>query len=81
MCVDKSISEMSTFDNLIEEADQQSKNWDFIFASSISGENNLEPTDQDVDKGLHKMSNAFANGEDLSQFIIWNRKEQVMIIS
>lgn len=81
MCVDKSIAEITTFEDLVKEADQQSRSWNFIFASTISGENNREPTNTEVDKALHKMSNTFANGEDLSQFIIWNRNEQVMIIS
>lgn len=81
MCVDKSPNELSTFKALAGEADQQTKNWNFVFTSSIVGVNNQEPTDNEIDEALKRMSNMFANGDDLSQFIVWDREEKLVVIS
>lgn len=81
MCVDKSPEELTTFNSLVEEADGQTKKWDFIFASTISGKGDNDPLPQEVDSALHKMSNAFSNGEDLSQYVVWDREEKIIVIS
>jgi hypothetical protein len=81
LCVDKFLEELTTFKDLVLEADEYIKNWDLIFVSTVSGENNVVPRPEVVDAALHKMSNAFANGDDLSQYVIWNRKEQAIIVS
>ncbi len=81
MCVDKRPEELTTFKALVEEADSHTKKWNFILVSSLSGTNNTEPTDKEVDSALHKMSNGLASGEDLSQYIVWNRQEELVVIS
>jgi hypothetical protein len=81
MCVDKAPTELSTFNKLVSEADQHTKKWNFIFVSTLAGKDNKEPTDQEVDLALHNMSNSFAKGDDLSQYVIWDRKEQAILIS
>ena len=81
MCVDKSLKELTTFEALVHEADQQTTNWNIILATSLSGKNNVEPTIEEIDKALHNMSNVFINGADLSQFVIMNREEETVIIS
>lgn len=81
MCVDKVPDSLGSFQQLVAEADGYSSAWNFIFASTLSGKEKEEPTESEVDQALHKMSNIFLKGEDLSSFIIWNRKEEVQIIS
>ncbi|MBT3585954.1 MAG: ribonucleotide reductase subunit alpha [Halobacteriovoraceae bacterium] len=81
MCVNKSPDELTNFKNLVSEADQFSKDWNFIFISTLSGCDNQGPSEKDIDLALHKMSNTFANGDDLSQFLVFNRDEQLVAIA
>lgn len=81
MCVDKKPEELSTFESLVAEADGYNNNWNIILFTTLSGKNNKPIEDQDVDVALHKMSNVFVKKDDLSNFVIWDREQQVVIIS
>lgn len=80
MCVDKSPEHLSTFENLIEEADSISKEWDFIFIAGLSGQNGEAPSEQDAEMYLNKMTNDVASGADLSRYVVLNRQEEAMEI-
>lgn len=81
MCVDKSPEELTTFEDLVNEADQYTKKWNFIFTTALSGQKGQSPSDQEVDAALTKMSNIFNSGEDLSRFVVWDRQEQSVVIT
>ena len=81
MCVDKLPEEISTFENLLKEADSITSEWDFILIGSIAGKNGFAPVPEEADPHLHKMSNDLANGADLSRYIILDREQRVIIVS
>lgn len=74
MCVDKSINELSTFKALVNEADQITEKWDFIFIGCLNATMDAEPH-------LTKMSNDVASGNDLSRYVILDREERPIIVA
>ena len=81
MCVDKLPEELTCFDDLVKEADEHTKEWDFILVSSFSGKNGVVPTSDEADPYLKQMTNMLLEGKDLTQFLIWNRKQETIIVS
>jgi len=76
MCVDKLPAELSDFDALVKEADSLSKTWDFVLISGLNGQNGVAPTEEDAEPFLNKMTNDVAGGQDLSRYMILDRKQQ-----
>lgn len=74
MCVDKPTEELSTFKDLIDEADRITKQWDFIFIGCLNAALDAEPH-------LTKMSNDVASGNDLSRYVILDREERPIIVA
>ena len=74
MCVDKPTEELSTFKDLIEEADKISTQWDFIFIGCLNAS-------LDAEAHLTKMSNDVAKGNDLSRYVILDRNEKPIIVA
>lgn len=80
MCVDKLPSEISSFKALLAEADQISTAWDFIFIAGLSGHDGQAPSTEDAEPHLNKMANDLMGGQDLSQYMIFDRKENPIMI-
>ncbi len=80
MCVDKLPEEITSFSALSEEADSISKEWDFMFVVGLSGENGSAPSPEDAEPYLNQMANNLATGQDLSQYVIFDRKENPVLI-
>jgi len=76
MCVDKLAEELSTFANLVKEADSIEKQWNFVFIASLSGENGQPPTTDQAEPYLNKMANDVESGNNVSRYIILDRNEQ-----
>lgn len=81
MCVDKLPQELSTFENLVKEADGVSKDWDFIFIAGLSGANGEAPSTDDAEPYLNKMTNDLSNGQDMSRYVVFDRDEKPIEIS
>lgn len=81
MCVDKLPSEIKGFKELVAEADRISSKWDFVFIAGLSGKNGQPPSSKDADPYLTKMSNDLANGGTLSRYAIFDRDENIVVIS
>ncbi len=75
MCVDKLPEELSTFDNLVKEADSITKDWQFVFIAGLSGHDGVAPSADDAEPYLNKMSNDLADGQDLGRYVILDRSE------
>lgn len=80
MCIDKLPEELTTFADLITEADGVSTEWDFIFCGGLDGENGTAPSSEDAEPHLKKMPHQLASGEGLSQYLIFNRQEQLITL-
>ena len=75
MCVDKLASDLTTFASLVKEADTIEKKWNFVFISSLSGENNLPPTSEEAEPFLNKMANDIESGNEIGRYVILDRDE------
>lgn len=75
MCVDKLPEELTTFEALLAEADNISKDWSFILISGLSGKKGKAPTTEDAEPFLNKMSNDLVGGQDLGRYMIVDREE------
>lgn len=73
MCVDKLPVEIASFEALSEEADAISKDWNFIFIAGLSGKGDVAPTTEEADPYLNKMTNDLASGQDMSQYVVFDR--------
>ena len=80
MCVDKLPEEIASFQALVEEADSISKAWDFIIIVGLSGKDKAPPSSDEAEPYLNQLVNNLASGQDLSQYVIFDRQEAPVII-
>ncbi len=81
MCVDKLPEEMTSFKDFIKEADAINKDWNFIIIAGLNGTNGQTPTPEDAETHLNNMTKMLASGQNLSQFVIFDRDENPVSIS
>ncbi len=75
MCVDKLPQDLSTFANLVKEADSIEKNWNFVFIASLSGQGGVAPTEDETEPFLNKMANDVETGNNVGRYVIFDRDE------
>jgi hypothetical protein len=80
MCVDKLPSELASFSAFSKEADDISKDWDFVIAVGLSGQNGQAPSSDDAEPFLNQMVNNLTSGQDLSRYVIFDREENPVLI-
>ncbi len=80
MCVDKLPSDLSSFKNFVAEADEISKDWDFMIAAGLNGQNGRAPTAEEAEPHLNQMANNLMSGQDMSRYVIFDREENPIIV-
>ena len=80
MCVDKLPEEVESFQALVAEADNISKDWNFILIAGLAGEEGKAPTTEEADPYLNQMANGLTMGEDLSRYLIFDRNENPIVM-
>lgn len=80
MCVDKLPSELASFETFSHEADDISKDWDFMIAVGLSGQNGKAPTSDDAEPFLNQMVDNLTSGQDLSAYVIFDRQGDPVLI-
>ena len=80
MCVDKLPEELSSFAAFKDEADGISPDWDFMLAVGLSGQNNQAPSSDDAEPFLNQMVSNLTAGQDLSQYVIFDRENNPVMI-
>ncbi len=80
MCVDKLPEEIESFKALVKEADSIEKGWDFLITSSLSGKDGVAATTEEAEPYLNRMTNGLAAGQDLSQYIIFDRDNHPLVV-
>lgn len=76
MCVDKLPAEVSSFAELIKEADSIEDNWQFVFISGLSGDNNQAPTTEDAEPYLNRMTSDLMTGQNIARYLVLDREGQ-----
>lgn len=80
MCVDKLPEELSTFADFSDEADSISPDWDFMLAVGLSGQNGKAPSSEDAEPFLNQMVSNLTAGQDLTQYVIFDREDNPVLI-
>jgi hypothetical protein len=80
MCVDKLPEELTTFAAFSDEADNISPDWDFMLAVGLSGQNGKAPTTDEAEPFLNQMVDNLSAGQDLSQYVIFDREDNPVLI-
>ncbi len=80
MCVDKLPEELSSFKALVAEADSITPKWDMVFIAGLSGDGATPPSSDDAEPYLNRMTNNLASGQDLSSYVVFDRKENPIVI-
>ena len=77
MCVDKGLDELSTFESLIQEANQLDSRWVMVFTAAMSGIATQTPSSVDAEPRLQSMVEAIKRGE-LGRYLAFDRQGQSM---
>ena len=70
MCVDKTLDELSTFSNLVAEAERIEKDWQIVLA----GRSGVAPSSDDAEEPLKMMLHTVETGGDLSKYMAFDRE-------
>jgi len=73
MVVDKLPDELGDFESLVSEADSISKDWDFVFIAALGGSHDREPSSEEAEIYLNKMSNDVASGQNIHRYVVLDR--------
>jgi hypothetical protein len=74
MCVDKTLSELSTFSALVTESERVEKDWQIVLVAGLAGRNGVAPSSDDTEEPLKMMLHAVENGGDLSKYMAFDRE-------
>jgi hypothetical protein len=78
MCVDKLPAELTSYTELINEADAITNQWDIMLIAGMNGEQGKAPTTEEAEPLLNKMANDVIQGQDLSRYLILDRDENLI---
>jgi len=73
MTVDKELSELSTFDALVEESKGAGKDWQIVLIAALSGVNGVVPTSKEAEEAIDTMLKVVQGGGDLTKFMALDR--------
>lgn len=80
MCVDKLPEEITSFKALVAEADDISRDWDMMFIGGLCGTVEAPPSPEDAEPHLNKMANDLMSGQALTSYLIFDRKENPIVM-
>jgi len=80
MCVDKLPEEIESFKTLSAEADEISKDWDFVITVGLSGKDGMAPTPEEAEPFLNKMANDLSSGQSMSQYVVFDRNQNPVMV-
>lgn len=80
MCVDKLPSELDRFQSLADEADQISRDWDFVFIAGLNGANGQPPSTEEAEPHLNQMVNDLMSGQNMARYVVLDRRENPVML-
>ncbi len=81
MCVDKNLSELTNFADLITESKQMEQEWSMVLVACLSGKNGSFPTSEEAEEPLKLMAQAVQNGGDLSKYLAFDKQGDLIQFS
>jgi len=80
MCVDKLPEDIESFETLTAEADGISTDWDLLITVGLAGKGGMPPTEEEAEPFLNKMANDLSSGQSMSEYLVFDRNENPVII-
>lgn len=80
MCVDKALSELGSFDELVAESRHMGAAWDIVFVSSLSGRDGKAPTTAQAEAPLNMMVTYIHTGQ-VERFLAFSKEGELLTIS
>lgn len=77
MCVDRPLAELSDWNRLAAEADQQSRDWRMVMVGALAGTGGRAPQDDAIEQALNRMVMAIHQGQ-IQGFIPFDRQGQAV---
>ncbi len=74
MCVDKTLDELGSFSDLVEESKQMEQDWQIVLVAGLSGRNGILPDSSEADQPLKVMVQTVEIGGDLSKYAAFDRE-------
>ncbi len=74
MCVDKTLEELGSFSDLVEESRQMQQDWQIVLVAGLSGRNGSAPDSSEAEQPLNNMVQTVENGGDLSKYMAFDRE-------
>ncbi len=81
MCVDKNLTELTDFADLVTESEQMGQDWSMVLVACLSGMNNISPTSEEAEQPLKVMVQTVQNGGDLSKYLAFDRHGDLLHFS
>ncbi|HVW51873.1 MAG TPA: ribonucleotide reductase subunit alpha [Trinickia sp.] len=78
MCVDKTLEELGTFNDLLEESRQVLQEWKIVFVAALSGNNGRVPRSEDAEAALNRMVESIKAGS-IGSFIPFDAHGQPVL--
>jgi len=74
MCVDKDLSELTTFADLVTESKQMEQDWSMVLVACLGGSNGILPSVEEAEQPLKMMVQTVQNGGDLSKYLAFDKQ-------
>jgi len=81
MCVDKNLSDLTNFTDLVTESKQMEQEWSMVLVACLSGKNGSFPTSEAAEEPLNLMVQAVQNGGDLSKYLAFDKQGDLIQFS
>ena len=78
MCVDKTLDELGSFADLVEESKQMQQDWQIVLIAGLAGKNGHFPDSNEAEQPLNIMVQTVEQGGDLSKYLAFD-KEGILI--
>jgi hypothetical protein len=73
MCVDKSVDELTSFKDLVDESKKMNDDWQIVLVAAMSGRAGVMPNSDEAKQPLEMMVKTVEQGGDLSRFMAFDR--------
>ncbi|RFA30516.1 hypothetical protein CAI21_05570 [Alkalilimnicola ehrlichii] len=76
LALNKVVSGSLRFPDLVEEADRQRRDWDFVLIAAVSKRDGGLPSSQEAHQHLQERAEQALASGDFSRFLVFDRQEQ-----
>ena len=81
MTLNKTLNELSNFEDLVKESKQQNREWDLVSVAVLSGQGSVMPSDKEALAQLEIMMKTVESGGDLSKYMTFDKSGVPVIFS